>query len=178
MKKLTIGLIILIILGVIVYAYTKKEAKAPETQNNLPSQSQVIPTPAGLDGPQASSAPQSQTGVKGSTGADYTPPQAAGGGENPGSNIQVYEIDFDGSKYSPDTITIKAGDYIFFKNKSSGGFWPVAGSAATIAAYPNFNPKSAIASGGEYKFQFTKPGSWSFGDNLHANQAFSVIVSQ
>jgi plastocyanin len=112
-----------------------------------------------------------------STQPDYTAPQA-GGGENIGSNIQVTEVDFDGKQFTPAKVGIKAGDYIFFKNKSSVNFWPLAGSANTLAAYPNFNAQKPIAPGGEYKFQFTKAGSWSYGDNLTANAVGDVDVSQ
>lgn len=171
MKKAIIAIIVLAILGGVFYFYSKKEAKAPTVENNQPATEQNQ-TPA------QTTTPQTQTNVKGNTGADYTPPQAPSGGENIGSNIQVYEVDFDGTAYSPNSSNLKAGDYIFFKNKSTENFWPVAGSANTIAAYPNFNPSAAIAPGAEYRFQFSKPGSWSFGDNLHPNLVFSVNVSQ
>jgi plastocyanin len=171
MKKAVIVIIVLVVLGAVFYLYNKNEVKAPTVENpgSVSGQTQA---------PAQTTTPQTQTNVQGKPGADYTPPQAQGGGENLGSNVQVYEVDFDGSKYSPDTANIKVGDYIFFRNKSSGDFWPVAGSANTIAAYSNFNPSAPIAAGGEYKFQFTKAGEWSFGDNLHANSVFTVNVSQ
>lgn len=171
MKKIIITIIILIALALVFYVFYKKEAKAPAADTNFPATGQSQPKTQ-------TASPQTQTNVKGNTGADYTPPQAQGGGENAGSNIQVSEVDFDGTAYSPKVSNIKAGDYIFFKNTSTVNFWPVAGSAATLAAYPSFNPKNPLAPGGEYKFQFTKAGSWSFGDNLHANLVFGVNVSQ
>jgi len=173
MKKFFIIVIVVLLIGGGAYLISKKEAKAPavdnqQNQNQNPAQSQ--------NNQPASSTPSIQTNVKGSTGPDYTPPGQTG--ENAGSNIQVYEVDFDGTSYSPSPSNIKVGDYIFFKNKSAGDFWPVADSANTIAAFPSFNPSAAIASGKEYKFQFTKAGSWSFGDNLKPNTAFTVNVSE
>jgi plastocyanin len=171
MKKFVIALIVVILAGGGFYLYSKKEAKAPtvESYQPAPAQNQV---------PAQTAAPQTPAGATSSQPANYTPPQAPGGGENIGSNIQVFEVDFDGAAYLPNSSNLKVGDYIFFKNKSAGDFWPVAGSAQTIAAYPKFNPSQPIAAGGEYKFQFTKAGSWSFGDNLHPNSVFSVNVSQ
>jgi len=171
MKKTIIVIIILAAAGIAFYIYSKKEAKAPAVENYQPA-------PAQTQAPAQTTTPQTQTNIKGGTGADYTPPQAPSGGENLGSNIQVYEVDFDGTGFAPATININRDDYIFFKNKSAGDFWPVAGSANTIAAYPNFNPLQPIGAGGEYKFQFTKAGDWSFGDKLHSNMVFSVNVSQ
>jgi len=171
MKKAIIVIIILAAAAAVFYFYGKKQAKAPTLENYqlAPAQNQV---------PAQTTTPQTQTNVKGNPGADYTPPQAPGGGENIGSNIQVYEVDFDGTAYSPNVSNLKVGDWIFFKNKSTGDFWPVAGSADTSAAYPNFNPARAIASGAEYKFQFIKAGNWSFSDNLHPGMVFSVNVTQ
>ncbi len=170
-KKTIIVIIILVVLGAVFYFYSKQEAKAPTVENSqfAPAQNQV---------PAQTTTPQTQTNVKGGTKADYTPPEAQGGGENVGSNIQVSEVDFDGTAYLPKVTNLKVGDYIFFKNKSTGDFWPVTGSADTLAAYPNFNPSKPIASGAEYKFQFTKAGSWSFDDNLHPNMVFTVNVDQ
>jgi plastocyanin len=171
MKKAIIVIIVFAVLAAVFYIYTKKEAKAPTVENSQPA-------PAQNQAPVQTTTPQTQTNVKGNPGADYTPPQAPGGGENIGSNIQVYEVDFDGTAYSPNASNLKVGDWIFFKNKSAGDFWPVAGSANTLAAYPNFNPAQAVASGAEYKFQFTKAGSFSFGDSLYPNLVFSVNVTQ
>jgi plastocyanin len=168
MKKAIIIIVILVIAGGGVYFYSKKEAKAPEA-NSYDSGSQ---------NQQAQTSPQTTTPQTGTSGANYTPPQAPGGGENAGSNIQVYEVDYDGASYTPNNTNLKVGDYIFFKNKSSGDFWPVTGSADTLTAYPNFNPLNSIAAGGEYKFQFSKAGSFSFGDNIHPNSVFTVTVGQ
>ncbi len=176
MKKVIIILIGLILVVGVFYVFSKKEAKVPVVENSTNSTTPNSAPSEPAVQPQAQ--PQTQTNVKNTPGADYTPPQATGGGENAGSNIQVYEVDFDGTAYSPSVSSLRVGDYIFFKNKSSGNFWPVAGSANTIAAYPQFNPKSPIAAGGEYKFQFSKAGNWSFGDNLKANSVFTVNVSQ
>jgi plastocyanin len=177
MKKLFIVAIVVLLIAGGVYLINKKEAKAPAEGNQQNQNQNAAQSPAQSQNNQpASSTPSIQTNVKGSNGPDYTPPGQTG--ENAGSNIQVYEVDFDGTAYSPAAIKISINDWVFFKNKSSADFWPAAGSANTIAAFPNFNPSAAIAPGKEYKFQFTKAGSWSFGDNLHANMVFTVNVSQ
>ena len=136
MKKAIIVIVVLAVLGVFFYVYTKKEVKAPTVENSFPTAVENLPS-------RNTTTPQTQTNANSSQPANTAPPQEAGG-ENLGSNIQVYEADYDGAKYSPDALNLKVGDYVFFKNKSSGDFWPVAGSQSTIAAYPKFNPQSPI----------------------------------
>jgi plastocyanin len=168
MKKAVIFVIIIVIVAGGVYFYTK-QAKAPAQTTEM--QNQTTPSP------KQTSATPTPTGAQGGGSSSALPPTQSGGGENSGSNVQVTEVDFDGTNYSPNPVTINVSDYIFFENKSTGDFWPLAGSAATMAAYPSFSAGKPIAAGGEYKFQFTKAGSFSYGDNLHPNAAASIIVN-
>ena len=173
MKKTTIAIIILVLVaaGAGAYYYTR-QAKAPtvELNNQGPSNEKPAPT--------TTPTPNTQTNDKGKTGADYTPPQDPTAGEVIEPNIQVVEVDFDGKKFTPDPVSIKVGDYIFFKNKGTDDFWPLAGSVNTQTAYPTFTAGKPIAPGGQFKFQFTKEGSFSYGDNLHANAAATINVTK
>jgi plastocyanin len=171
MKKSTIAIIVIILFLLAgVYLFIHNKAVAPSQDEN--SSYQNPSTPAITTG----SEPNTQANVKAAAGADYTPPQSSTGGETTGSNIQVTEVDFNGSQFRPNPAKINVGDYIFFKNKGTDSFWPLAGSANTVAAYPTFNAGNPIAPGGEYKFQFTKAGNFSYGDNLHPNAAATVEV--
>jgi len=177
MKKAFIIIIVIIILGAAGYYLFKHNlAKAPANEAG-PYQSQQLQN--NVQPPVATATPSGKTQtINNAGGKDYTPSSSPTGGETTGSNIQVYEVDFDGSAYSPAVSKLHVGDYLFIKNKSGGDFWPVAGSANTVAAFPDFNPAAALPAGKEYKFQFTKAGDFSFGDNLKANEVFEVKVSQ
>jgi plastocyanin len=181
-KKILILLIVFIILGVGFYTYNKKEAQAPT--NN---------TPIGQQGPQGganphsntpsttpipSPTPNTQTNVKGNTGPDYTPGAYSGGGETTGLDMQVVEVDFDGTSFTPKVTDIKQNDYVFFKNKSKVNFFPASNPYPADSDYPAFKAAKAIAPGAQFKFQFTKVGSWGYHDDLHPSIGGTVNVSK
>ena len=171
-KKTLIVIIILVVLGAVFYVYSKKEVKAPTVENYQPAPAQNQPAAQ-------TTTPATQTNLQDNLGANYTSPQAPSGGENLGSNIQVYEVDFDGTAYSPEVSNLKAGDYIFFKNKSGAAFWPVSVSAPVqsgSADYADFDAKQNILPGKEFKFQFTLAGQWKFIDKLNPAATGTVNV--
>lgn len=168
-KALIIVVVILVLAGVGYYFYRHNKAYAPSYDNYQPDQDQQATSSA------EDAAPNGQTKtINSPTGTpDYTPPQSDNGGETAGSNIQVTEVDFDGSKFTPNPANIKVGDYIFFKNTGTLDFRPFA----TADGYQVFDSNDNIAPGGEFKFQFTKVGSWSYYDYSHPNVKGTVIVS-
>jgi plastocyanin len=166
MKKALIFIVIIVIVAGVVYFYSK-EAKAPA--ENTTDQTQSSPTPSG-----ASTTPNTQTNVNGNTGPDYTPPQS-GGGENLGSNVQVTEVDFDGTKFSPDPVTINVNDYIFFKNKSRSNFWV---TSSPTSDYPWLNSGKEVLPGSEFKLQFTVVGGFVYFDKDNPQITGTINVSQ
>jgi len=167
MKKILILAIILIILGLGFYFYNKKEAQAPANYNYNPGASSSQVSGA------TSSASQKSGGGQTPAPATFSP-----GGETPGANIQVVEVDFNGSSFAPNTVTIHQNDYVFFKNKSTVDFWPASNPHPTHTDYPGFDAGKPIPPGGEYKFQFTKIGSWGYHDHLDPSIGGTVVVSQ
>jgi plastocyanin len=173
-KKAVIVIIVLVVLGAVFYLYNKNEVKAPTVENpgSVSGQTQA---------PAQTTTPQTQTNVQGKPGADYTPPQTAGGGENLGSNVQVYEVDFDGTQFSPSPINIKVNDWVFFKNKSQAEVWVMTNSQITPPDYPKLDSLKAIVPGGEYKFQFNAAGAYVYENKLNpppAGSGGTVVVSK
>jgi hypothetical protein len=41
-------------------------------------------------------------------------------------DISVFEISYDGKKYTPEKVNLKVGDVVFFKNDSNKTFWPAS----------------------------------------------------
>ncbi len=173
MKKIIPLIIILIAAGAGFYFYNKHEAQAPinEPIQNLPQSGSDSSTP-----PATSTGANTQTPVKGSNGPDYTPGGYSDGGETTGSDIQVVEVDFDGKSFTPATITIHPNDYVFFKNSSTVNFWPASDPHPTHTDYPGFDAQKPIVPGQQYKFQFTKIGSWGYHDHLDHDITGTVVV--
>jgi len=175
-KILAIIVFLVIVLGVGVVLYQKygKSAQPPATGQEEAAPVQVQDQ-ADKSTTQKPAATPTSNGAKSSTAAKV-PAQgtfSAGEGEAPGPDIVVEEADHDGSKFAPAITNIKAGDYVFFKNKSSVNFWPVSDP---VSAYPELNAQKNIAPGGEFKFQFNKSGAWKFTDKLNPSAMGTVIV--
>jgi len=162
-----------IILGGGWYFYQKNQAKAPGEpldQQELVSDDPLTPL-------STSTNPTTQTQTKDNPkGADYTPP--GNDGEVPAPDIQVVEIDYDGSKFTPSTVNIKVNDYVVFKNMGTVNFWPASSPHPVHTDYPGFDAGKPIAPGGKYQFQFTKVGSWGFHDHLNPKATGTVNVSK
>lgn len=168
MKKLFYIILAIIIIagGYYFYDNTNKQAKAPnltekteESSNNSQQtldNTSTTPTPT----PSQASKKQAETIVEGT----FSSGESTGG---EGSDVQVHEIVYDGSKFTPSRLEIKVNDYVFFKNESSVDFWPASASHPNHDEYPEFDAKKAIAPGKTFKFQFTKAGNWGFHDHLN-----------
>lgn len=89
----------------------------------------------------------------------------------------VHQITFNGTAFTPSTLTIKAGDTVVFRNSSDGNFWPASGPHPQHTLYPEFDAKAEIAPGNIYSFKFLKVGEWPFHDHLHPS-AFGRITVQ
>jgi plastocyanin len=166
MKKITILVVILVILGLGFYFYNKNTAKAPTMENNSPATTAPSSTPAPHP---AVSAPNIPAPAPTPSPAPL-PAATAGGGETPGSNIQVWEVDYNGTAFTPATVNINAGDWVFFKNKSTVNFWP---KSSTVGV---FDAGAAILPGKEFKFQFIKAGTFTYSDHLNPGAQGTVVV--
>lgn len=174
MKKAIIIILVILVVGVGAYFVLHKQANAPADNSgtNQPTETQTSNNQA--TPPAATSSGQTNTTKK----PDYVPPASPTGGETPGAAVQVTEVDFDGTQFTPQAVNIKVNDYVFFKNKSTTDMWVASNPHPTHTDYPGFDSLKAIAPGGEYKFQFTKLGSWSYHDHLNPSIGGTVNVSQ
>lgn len=93
-------------------------------------------------------------------------------------DIQVFEVSYSGGQFLPNSLDIKAGDIVVFKNDSPGDFWPASGPHPTHTAYPEFDAKSAISSGKTFDFKFIKPGSWKFHNHLNPEATGTITVAK
>ncbi len=184
MKKGIIIAIVVIAGGAGIYLiFNQNKAQAPADKGITigDTRVQINPNPAMADktnDQQSTSMPNAQNKMIDNKTATSSKGTFSNGEEQPGSDIQVVEIVYDGSKFTPSTVNIKVNDWVFFKNTSDSNFSPASNPHPSHTAYPEFDAKPGVAAGGTYKFQFTKAGNWGFHDHLNARAFGKINVSQ
>lgn len=93
-------------------------------------------------------------------------------------DIQVEEIVYDGKNFQPSSLTVKVGDIVIFRNKSTKAFWPASNPHPAHTDYPEFDAKKAVAAGQTFEFKFTKEGTWKFHDHLNPTATGVVVVQK
>ncbi len=179
MKKFGKFIIILIILagGYYFYVQKNKQAEAPILENGEmmketnESDSAAIPTPSPSPSPQG----RGMESAGGGTGTEGTFSSGEEGTMSP--DVLVVQIDYDGSKYAPQTVNIKVGDIVIFKNNSEGLMWPASAPYPVHTDYPEFDPKAGVSFGGKWQFKFEKVGEWKFHDHLKPSVLGVINVS-
>ncbi len=184
MKKIPYVIIIVCMIavaGIYYYGKTSKPAKAPAVESSSNSQNQKeisenAKTAAGTPAA-TSSAPAAKTAAKTTTKSSHAT-YSSGEGDAFGPDVLVKEVVFDGSRFSPQSVDIKVGDIIIFKNNSSQSFWPASDPHPTHTAYPEFDAKEPIPAGGKFQFQFAKAGTWGYHNHLNPSITGVVNVSK
>lgn len=80
--------------------------------------------------------------------------------------------------FVPDTLTVKVGTEVAFVNKTNEWRWPASDLHPVHNLYPEFDPKTAIGPGTEWKFKFDKPGTWGMHDHLAPYVIGRIIVEE
>ncbi|KKU50624.1 MAG: hypothetical protein A3F26_01380 [Candidatus Ryanbacteria bacterium RIFCSPHIGHO2_12_FULL_47_12b] len=85
---------------------------------------------------------------------------------------QSATVDISDDGFSPETLKIKAGTTIMFRNKSSRESWPASAVHPEHKVYPDQDSCFAgkftgcgIPSGGEWSYTFQQKGSWKYHDH-------------
>lgn len=104
----------------------------------------------------------------------------------------TYTIEITHAGFSPNPITIKAGDTVTWVNKDSASHWIATASHPTHTVYPGsgiekcgtaeqptiFDSCKGIEPGENFSFTFTSVGEWNYHDHLNVMAPFfgKVIV--
>ena len=106
--------------------------------------------------------------------------------ENAGTPALTEEtvIVYTDSGYSPDSLTIKVGTTVLFKNDSLLSMWPASAMHPTHAVYPTtggclgstFDACKGVLPGESWSFKFDIAGSWKYHDHLHPNLFGAIVV--
>lgn len=78
----------------------------------------------------------------------------------------------------PETLTIKKGTRVSFKNQDSKSRWPASNLHPTHEIYPEFDPQKPIEPGQSWQFAFDKKGTFKYHDHLMPYIRGVIIVTQ
>lgn len=120
------------------------------------------------------------------TGTEAAAPAAGAAGA---ATPNTTEIDYTNDGFTPNSVTIKAGDTIKFINKSIETMWVGSNSHPSHTFYSGTKlrehcPDTAgtafdqCGTGNEYSFTFTKAGSWNYHNHRDAGMEGTVVVTQ
>lgn len=118
----------------------------------------------------------------------------ATGNASVGANGQSQIVTYTDSGFSPATVTIAEGTTVTWSNTSSRPMWVASGNHPTHTVYDGtsasqhcvsgaptsasvFDECAAIPAGGSYSFTFSKVGSWSYHNHVHASDMGTVVVT-
>jgi len=144
-------------------------------------------TPTSEQNEYGSSAPAQAPGLQSAA----TPDTGANSGEIAAPAApQTHTITYDGTSFSPASITVKIGDTVTFMDSSSNPMWVAADVHPTHTLYDGTDLTTHCAAGysgptpfdecavstNSYSFTFTKAGTWPYHDHVNASATGKVIV--
>ena len=89
---------------------------------------------------------------------------------------QTEEIVYTNEGFSPTVLSIFSGDTVIFKNKSSKDFQPANDVRSGNTGYFGFGATTTISRKNQYRFTFTKKGSYGYYDSLNQNMFGAIVV--
>jgi len=92
------------------------------------------------------------------------------------SDNEDIKVIYDGTSFSPKTLTVKNNTKVTFTNNSTGKMWVASGPHPAHTDYPEFDAKKAMEPGQSYTFTFTKTGNWKFHNHLNPAANGSITV--
>ena len=142
----------------------------------------------------SASAPAQTTTTSTTVVATTTDTTSTGGDVSVGGTVSVgtpVTITYDGTSFSPKTVTIKVGQSVTWMNQSTSGMWiasnphPVhTGYDGTTEAqhcapgYTGPAPLDECSGNNSFTFTFTKVGTWGYHNHEGAEDGGTVIVTQ
>ncbi|MDP3769635.1 MAG: hypothetical protein Q8R40_01685 [bacterium] len=85
---------------------------------------------------------------------------------NTNTSVQTHIITLTQEGFSPQEITITAGDTVLFKTLRGVPFWPASNLHPTHDIYVEFDPQMPIDPDKQWQFTFERSGKWQFHDHL------------
>lgn len=111
---------------------------------------------------------------------------------SPSPDISKNVVTYTDSGYKPNTITIKKGETVVWKNESSSQMWTASAIHPTHKAYPGtdislcgaqtliaismFDSCAGVVSGQSWSFKFDNVGIWGYHNHLNSSKFGKVVV--
>lgn len=156
--KLFIFIVIIIVITGIYFAVKKPSVEAPVIQDQAQS---------------SSSANSVSSVMEEMSNEDMMNHEQSSNGEK---ISKKHIVNYTDKGFNPSSLEIKAGETVQFVNQSGGGMWTASGPHPSHTAYPEFDAKKNIPSGGTYEFTFTKIGEWKYHNHAKAGMFGTIIV--
>lgn len=95
-------------------------------------------------------------------------------------------VQYDGSVFSPKTVTVKKGETVTFVNNGKNSMWVASAMHPTHTVYPTkggclgstFDACRGYGTGSSWEFTFDEVGSWGYHDHLNASAWGKVVVEK
>ncbi len=102
--------------------------------------------------------------------------------KEPGESMKMQKetrVSYTAQGFSPKTIAIKKGEAVVFENKTGKPASVASNVHPTHLLYPEFDQyKTDQREKNEFRFTFTKVGTWNYHDHLNAGNGGTVIVTE
>lgn len=93
-------------------------------------------------------------------------------------------VTYTDSGYSPNSITIKKGETVIFKNQSARSMWTASGAHPTHRLYPTtggclgstFDACQGVQPDDSWSFTFDIVGAWKYHNHLRPEDTGTIIV--
>lgn len=89
---------------------------------------------------------------------------------------EAAEVNYDGTTFTPATLTVAKGTTVTFKNSSSGTVQPASDPHPSHTKYPGFDAEKAVAAGQSYSMTFDTAGTWGYHNHLNTRQTGTIVV--
>lgn len=155
-----LSIILILIIGVTTAViYSKNKATEPDTDDQ-------ISTSLSSDD-QTTDSIAAATSTSPASNSATTPPE----------NSEVTRtVSYDGTAFSPKTLTIKAGETVTFVNNSKRLMWVASDPHPVHTNLSSFDALKGYAAGQSYSYTFAKNGVFAYHDHLNSNVHGTITV--
>lgn len=103
----------------------------------------------------------------------------------------THEVAITSQGFSPNSLTINAGDTVIWINQNTNEHWPASAMHPTHTVYPGsglhkcgteeeegiFDACRGLATGETFEFTFNEPGTWRYHDHLQVSFTGTINVN-
>ena len=121
--------------------------------------------PATADGPQAPSSTPNSIPTREVTVRTIATPSG-----------HAVEVGYGGRDFVPQSVSIRVGDTVVWRNEGDGLMWPASDDHPTHEEYPGFDARRPIAPGATWSFTFDQVGVWGYHNHMAPKSMGTVAV--